>query len=247
MRKIIFIAISLVSFSDITFAARVVVPSSSPSSPSSHSASWTGFYAGLNGGVVFNNVDLNSNQLGFTNVSGTCDESANSSSFFPGLQLGYTWQVNAKTVLGVEGDYTYNTNQRTTLHCTCPFNSDVSDRFKFTNRQQGSIRARLGYILKEHFLPFISAGGSFANVGLKYSNEGGDYYSTQTTKSGWLVGAGIEWEFLHNWSLRTEYSYADYGKVNLNIPTIYGLNDPNGAGHAKLKTNTVRVAVNYWF
>lgn len=238
MKKNIFIAISLVIFSNAAFAAKA---------SSSSSFIWTGFYGGVNGGVVFNNVKLNANQLGFTNMSGTCDDNTNFSSFFPGAQIGYAHQFASKIVLGVEGDYTYNINQSKTLDCICPFNNDVSDQFKFNNRQQASIRARLGYAWKNNLFPFLSVGGSFADVGLRYSNEGGDHYSTQTTKAGWLAGAGIEWKFLNNWSLRADYYYADYNRVNLNIPTVYGLNDPNGGGSARLVTNNVRVAVNYWF
>jgi outer membrane immunogenic protein len=50
---------------------------------------WTGFYASVNGGVVFNNAELRSAQLGFTNPSDTCNTSADFSSFSPGIEVGY--------------------------------------------------------------------------------------------------------------------------------------------------------------
>lgn len=80
-----------------------------------------------------------------------------------------------------------------------------------------------------------------------YKNEGGDYYSRKTTKPRWLIGAGIEWAFMQYWSLRVEYDYVDNGNaINLNLPTIYGLEDPNGHAHVDLASNNIMVAINYW-
>lgn len=90
-------------------------------------------------------------------------------------------------------------------------------------------------------------GASFANAGLTYKNEGSDYYSQNTTQAGWLIGAGIEWSFRQNWSLRTEYSYVNYGNaIHLKIPSIYGLLDPNGNARVNLNANNLLVAINYW-
>jgi len=129
------------------------------------------------------------------------------------------------------------------------FNHDVYDQFQFKNQTQTSIKGQLGWVQdwNKHILPYLTAGASFANVGLTYQNEGGDYYSTTTTKPGWLIGVGVEWAFTKHWSLRSEYSFVDYGKaVNLEIPTVYGLNDPNGNAKVNLKSNNIMVAINYW-
>ena len=78
-------------------------------------------------------------------------------------------------------------------------------------------------------------------------NEGGDFYSKNTTRTGWLIGTGIEWSFRKNWSLRAEYAYVDYGNtLKLKIPSVYGLVDPNGNARVSLNTNSILVAINYW-
>jgi outer membrane immunogenic protein len=208
---------------------------------------WSGFYAGLNGDAVLNYVDMQSNNASFTGLSGTCDKRANFASFSPGAQIGFVHQFNSNLVLGIEGDFNYNTNQRTSLNCTCPINPGVSDSFVFNNRMQGSLLGRLGYTFRNSsLLPFFTAGGSLANLGLKYHNEHGDYYSANTTKAGWVVGVGMEWRMLAAWSLRAEYSYVSYSDVKMHVNTIYSVTDPNGAARAALHTNNVELAINYW-
>ena len=212
--------------------------------------SWAGFYAGVNGGFVFNKVQLNSQQAGFTNPSETCNTSSDFSTFFPGIQLGYMYQFHNSLVSGIEANVTFNTHQKDILACNCPDNPNVSDRFSFRNQMQGSIKGRLGRALNWNnslLLPYLTAGASFTNAGLTYANEGSDYYSKNNSKAGSLIGAGIEWAFKHNWSLRAEYSYLNYGKtIKLKIPSIYGLADPNGKARADLNANAILVAISYW-
>lgn len=208
---------------------------------------WTGLYGGFNFGGIFNDVDLKSQHLGLIDPTDTCNIDSNFSSFFPGAQLGYLRQIESNFMLGIEGDFTYNVNQIDKVSCNCPFTPGVSDRYSIKNRLQASIRGRLGYSINSHILSFISVGGSFADLGMTYSNESGDYYSTNASIPGWLVGAGFEWGFFHTWSIRAEYYYVDYNNINMSIPNIYGLYDPNGNAYANISSNNVRLVINHWF
>jgi outer membrane immunogenic protein len=213
--------------------------------------SWTGFYVGANAGIAFNNVRLNVQQLGFSSLSQTYNANSNFSTFFPGIQFGYMYQFANNLVSGIEANVTINTHQADTLTYPAPYNNPGYDQFSFKDRLQSSIKGRLGRALHWHkkiLLPYVTAGVSFANVQLTYNNEGGDYYYKSTTAPGWLLGAGMEWAVNANWSLRAEYSYIDYGSaINMNIPSVFGLIDPNGVAHAKLSSNNIAVSVNYWF
>lgn len=212
--------------------------------------SWTGFYIGVNAGVAFNNVQLKAQQLGFSNLSGTYNTNSKFSTFFPGIQLGYMYQLPHYFVSGIEANVTINTNQKDILNYNCVYNNNVYDQFSFRDQLQSSIKGRLGRAInwnKSIFLPYLTAGVSFANVGLTYKNEGGDYYSKNTTSSGWLFGTGIEWIFSKKWSFRAEYSYINYGNaINMNIPSVYGLIDSNGSAHVNLSSNNIAVSINYW-
>lgn len=212
-----------------------------------HQDYWTGFYGGLNIGGVFNHADLRSNHDGLIGLTGTCAEDSRFSSFFPGLQSGYARTFNSSMVLGIEGDFTYNLNQTGNIQCTCPFTPDVSDRYTVKNRLQGSLRGRFGYLVRPQILPFITFGGSFADTGMTYTNEGSDYYATQKTQSGWLVGTGIEWKLAPVWSVRGEYYYIDYSNLHMRMTSIYGLTDPNGKADINLSGSNVKLSLNYWF
>ena len=212
---------------------------------------WTGFYAGAEAGDIFNDVHVSAQQLGFTSPNEKCNTSSTFASFSPGLQLGYIYQFpNSLISASIEANVLFNTNQRERLDCRCPDNPDVSDSFSFKNKMQSAIKGRVGRAYNwsnSVVLPYITTGASFANVGLTYKNEGGDDYSQTTTQTGWLIGAGIELAILQNWSLRAEYYYADYGNIiRLEIPSIYGLIDPNGNARVDLHFNNFVIAINYW-
>jgi len=208
---------------------------------------WTGFYGGIGLGGNFTSTDLHSNHSGYINPDGKCNVSSSISSFSPGVQFGYLHQFESNVVLGVEGDFTYNTQNRTNITCPCPTFSPVKDRFRAENLLQGSLRGRLGYALDNNLLPFVSVGVSFADMGIKYSNEAGNSYNKTATQAGWLAGAGLEWGFSDDLSVRAEYYYSAYNRLNIAIPSVYGLTDPNGSAHLNVNDNTVRIALNYWF
>lgn len=216
----------------------------------SSSSNWTGFYAGMNAGFVFNNLKLRSQQIAFTNPSEQCNSNSDFSTPFTGIQLGYMYQSPNSLVSGIEANIAFNTEENNKLGCSCLINPNVSDRFSFRNQRQAAIKGRLGHVLnwyKTPLLPYVTAGASFAHVGLSYANESGDYYSKNTTQAGPLIGAGIEWAFTQNWSLRAEYNYVNYGKIiTLRIPNLYGLEDPNGNARINLNSNNIVVAINYW-
>jgi len=241
---------SIIAKSVMTAISMVGIASADTLSHHSLLNNWTGFYVGANAGVVFNNAQLKSQQLGFTSPSDTCNASTHFSTFSPGMQLGYLYQFPNDLAFGIEGNINFNTHQTSTLGCTSAFNSEVYDRFSFRNQLQSSIKGRLGRVVNwnNNFLfPYVTTGINFANLGLTYQNEGGDYYSKNMTSSDWLMGAGIEWALSSNWSLRAEYFYVNYGNaINLNIPSVYGLIDPNGAAHLNLSSNNVSVSINYW-
>ncbi len=214
--------------------------------------SWTGVYAGVTAGLVFNHSELVSQQLAFTEPSNTCNTDSDLTSFSPGLQVGYLYQFSNLLVTGVEANFLVNTNQRDTLTCDCSSNPNVYDRFPFKNTLQGSIKGRIGRAInswnKGSFLPYLTVGASFADVGLTYENEGGNYYSKSNGTTGWLIGAGIEWAFRQHWSVRTEYFYVDYANaVNLALANIYDLIDPNGNAQVDLSSNNLTMAISYWF
>jgi outer membrane immunogenic protein len=209
---------------------------------------WTGAYAGLNLGSIWTNSHLTANHEFFISDTGTYSQNLNSTNVNPGFQFGYLYQFDHNWVVGGEADFSYPATSNT--YTNTYQDTGAFDRFNVRNNLQGSLRLRAGYAI-DRFLPFITAGVSFASMGLYYDNEeqnSDNAYSTSTTQTGWVLGGGLEYGVLDNLSVRTEYLYTDYGNaLNMSMPNVAGISDPNGAAHVNMSTNVLRAAVNYRF
>jgi outer membrane immunogenic protein len=224
-----------------------LLPSIIWANSSSFEKKWTGLYAGGNVGAIFNRAVLNSNHNAFSNWDGTCNQTNHFSSAFIGPQAGILKQFDSKLVVGIEGDFTYNFSQATDATCTCDFYPDIYDQFTLSNRNQGSIRGRLGYSIKQNLLPYFTAGGSFSDMGIAYNNEANEQYSHHTTQYGLMIGGGLEYAYSQKLSFRLEYFYNEYARLDLGLLNIYDVYDPTGHGSYNLSANNIRAAINYWF
>ena len=66
---------------------------------------------------------------------------------------------------------------------------------------------------------------------------------------GWAAGAGAEWMYSRNWSLKAEYLYADLGSAGNRFigTTFIGTPHTTDSFPADLTFHTVRLGVNYRF
>ena len=81
-----------------------------------------------------------------------------------------------------------------------------------------------------------TSGAGAGNIPLNYTGS--------DTRTGWLVGAGVEYGFAPNWSAKLEYNYMDFGSKNVT------LNDPTGRWVAfgiNQTVNVIEVGLNYRF
>jgi outer membrane immunogenic protein len=171
---------------------------------------WTGFYAGLNGGYGWGN--------GKFEGTNTRPEGA-----ILGGTIGYNYQWGS-TVFGVESDLGWN-NAKGSAACafgTCETKSDWL----------GTTRLRLGYAF-DRLMPYVTGGAAYGNMKTNIPGLGSD----SETKLGWAVGAGAEYAFTPNWSVKAEYLHTDLGKVDC---AVCGSN-------VKFNENLVRGGINYKF
>ena len=189
--------------------------------------SWTGFYVGLNGGYAWGHSDWNNSAAG--NVSFNVKK----------YQLGGTFGYNMQTgsfVDGLEGDVDASWADGSAGGGTAGGPCATSCTTK--NSWLATGRGRLGYAF-DRFLPYITGGAAIGNIKGTASNGG----SIDKTKVGWVVGAGVEWAFMANWSAKVEYFYADLGKITCDAGTCGGGADTE----ISYKTNIARVGINYRF
>jgi len=187
-------------------------------------ASWTGFYIGVNGG----GGRLNATQNHYTSDGVCADErqfscTLNASGGIFGLQGGYNVQ-SRNFVYGIEGDYDWAGLSKT--QSGLPNSSVVRAKVDWL----ASVRGRMGLAVDDT-LVYVTGGVAFAGV---KSGWGGGYSGTANTccdvtsgsRTGWVVGGGVEHMLTPNWTIRAEGLYYDLGTDQAN-PTVNGTLRPS--------------------
>jgi outer membrane immunogenic protein len=198
---------------------------------------WTGFYIGLNAGGAFTDSDYTLNPEGCF-LTGACGgspafnplrtESGNhdGASFIGGGQIGYNWQA-ASWVFGIEADIQYNSLSETvvsTRALAAPLAGTISHSNSLKTEWFGTVRGRIGFLVQPNWLLYATGGLAYGNIksASTVAFTGADTYAggIDTTRAGWTVGGGTEWQFDRNWSLKLEYLYVDLGSVDYGVPCV---------------------------
>jgi outer membrane immunogenic protein len=219
LRKILLASAALVAFAGAASAADMPARMATKAVPYVQMYNWTGFYIGANLGYGWARDTAGGSSTNLNGVIG-------------GGQIGYNWQMN-NLVLGIETDF-QGSGQRasgTGLVLGVPFS--VSERVRYF----GTVRGRLGYAWDRTLL-YVTGGYAYTNIGGDLS-VGAFSTSSNTTKSGYTVGAGLEYAFAGPWSVKAEYLYVDSGTTTL---TLAG-----ATADVRIKNNIGRVGINYRF
>jgi len=165
--------------------------------------SWTGPYAGLNIGAIRTRTDVE--------VSEFCcqwfDARLQKTGVTLGGQIGHNWQRD-NFVFGLEADLNWVDARASRTAAGMGVSSDLSSRLNW----YGTVRARAGILLAPPTL--LYATGGLAVAGIKnraFSNFAPFDIRTSGTRTGWTAGAGIEHQFGHNYSVKAELLYMDFG------------------------------------
>jgi len=173
---------------------RQAMPTKAPSYVAPYN--WTGFYVGINGGGGWGTSSFSA-----PFSTGTIDTSGG----VVGGTVGYNWQ-NGPVVFGLEGDVDWS-DIRGSAAC-------AATSCETRNDWLGTFRGRLGYAANQ-FMPYLTGGLAVGNIKTNITGVG----STDDTKAGWTVGAGLEAKIAGPWSAKIEYLYMDLGTVAMNIPS----------------------------
>jgi len=174
--------------------------------------SWSGLYIGGN--------------LGDARLRRTVDDSfgrnfSNSGSgrFIGGGQVGYNYQfANSNFVLGAEANFDWagSKNGNGILIPAVGLIQVTSGNASIT-----TAAARFGFA-NDHWLFYGKAGGGWVGgQGLTVTNltTGASVSSSNSsTRSGGLLGVGVEWAFANNWSARLEYDHLGLGSRSFTVP-----------------------------
>jgi len=79
------------------------------------------------------------------------------------------------------------------------------------------------------------------------NNATGQSASVAFNRTGWTVGAGVEWMFARNWSAFAEYDYADFGSATGTLPNAAAVTGGPNVVSLKSEVHTALVGINYRF
>ena len=175
--------------------------------------SWTGFYIGAHIGAGWGTIesDVLFHDFAFP------FSSHNINGFLGGGQAGWNWQVSPWLVIGFEGQFS-GADIKGDAPCGV-----IVNLFSCHTKVDwvASAAGRVGVTYNQTLL-YVKGGGAWAETksSADLLNLGEVTFSANKTRSGWMVGAGIEQALWTNWSAKIEYNFMDFGTDTI----AFGLN-----------------------
>jgi outer membrane immunogenic protein len=207
--------------------------------------SWTGFYVGANIGGAWVRNDWTDTRF-LTNFNNN-----NNGVLIGGGQMGANYQIG-NFVIGAEWDFDWaGNNNRTGVVIPGVGNIVVTNN----NRWITTMAARFGFAV-DHWLIYGKAGGGWVgddnltvtNVTTGVSLTCSTFPNCgNTSNGGWLVGAGFEYAFTNNWTVKLEYDYLGLQNRTFVIPVAAPLLAGDTLTSNNRNVQEVKVGVNYLF
>lgn len=231
--KFVVPAILLTSlFAAPAFAADLgVVSQPAPAAFEAASQNWTGFYAGIFGGVSTGDFEYGLDApapippgVGFD---------VNGGGGIAGIQVGADYQFD-QFVVGAVADIALS-NHRAELSVSLGGPAvDLSSTLTY----MGTIRARAGFTF-DNLLAYAHGGVAFGKTEQEFAGAAIPGLD-DVNRVGFTVGAGIEYAVTENISLQTEYAYTSFDDEELISSGGVSLNEA-------LSFHTVKAGVNFRF
>ena len=254
--RTIAILVGALSLSGSAFAADMATKMPVKAPPAASPVhSWTGFYGGFDGGygwggggVAFTPNDVLANDVtcgGAFGSGSTCPPptSVGITGAFGGLQVGYNWQFNQSTLIGIETDLDSARIRGAGTSSFPLFAATAPGTSSFAPQQDvdwfGTLRARLGWLPSDNLLLYATGGFAYGHVddnvaldvnpgiggaatggfGFSCTSPGVNCFSgsTSRTVTGWTAGSGLEYALAADISVKAEYLYVRLGGQAVNV------------------------------
>jgi outer membrane immunogenic protein len=191
-----------------------------------------------------------------------------------GVEAGYNWQLGPSWLVGLEADFELLSNgggssQVTQVAPRIGFPGDTytstvsaSERVDWL----GTVRGRLGFLITPTWLVYGTGGLAYGSASSSTGITGGETPNTGTTnivgagtysaiRVGWTAGAGMEYMFAPNWTVKAEWLHYDLGSASYSNGTMSGfLTGTTTTAFTDVSSSTVkftgdivRAGVNYKF
>jgi outer membrane immunogenic protein len=205
--------------------------------------SWSGFYVGWNVGAGWGTKEWTATSERFdgqTPVLFTTGDVVGANSvngLLGGGQVGWNWQ-SGWAVWGIEAQGEW-ANLRGFNQCfqdAAPGGAfDFATRCGTNVRALGTVAARFG-LTSDRTMIYVKAGGAWANDRFSLHQTTNpnfppfgtfSYGDINDTRTGGMVGVGVEHAVSMNWSAKMEYNFMDFGTKSY---AFAGLFNPPGGG-----------------
>lgn len=215
---------------------------------------WSGFYLGAQAGYMQSNGSDTDFCLSLEGVGSECFSEADdgfdvgdfsAGGVTVGGYVGYNYRIDS-VVLGLEGEFNWD-------------NTDGNNGFgglnlNTSNDWDAAIRARLGFVVDERALLYVTGGPSWldtqldTNLGIGVAATPDFSSGDSSTEFGWVLGAGAEFFVTEHLSVKAEYLHGWYGDVELDaLKATDGTDTLKYYTKQDLQTNVVRAGVAYHF
>jgi outer membrane immunogenic protein len=203
--------------------------------------------SGGNGSVVIPPTDV-------TLINATSVHTTNHAGFTGGGELGYNYKAGS-LLLGAETDFTaVDTDQTTTSTVQSPLLITPPLVYTLDEKAQTdwmwTIRGRIGYVAGPLLL-YGTAGFALSEIKVKLNFADNltppnvIASDNSSTRAGWVVGGGVGYALSQNWSVKTEFLYADFGGITTGATSANGYVTLNT--HSDIHPILVRLGIDYRF
>ena len=190
---------------------------------------WGGPYVGVNFGGAFSSGEHVITPIGWG--------STNPSGVLGGLQFGYNYLAAPSWLIGIEGELGWASAQGKANFV------DPTASLSITSDQNwyDTVTAKVGYVMGPLML-FGKGGAAWMNADYNMQVNSGLSGSTltNTTRPGWIAGAGFEYMLGSHWSAKLEYDHLDFGSKTLVFVNPFG-----NSVTVESAVNQVKAGVNY--
>ena len=181
---------------------------------------------------------------------------SNHNNFLGGGQIGYNWQWGPSWVLGLEADFAGIASPSSTVIAAFPGSAafaPAQSGFARALDSLGTVRGRVGYLTSPSLLLYATGGLAYGETKLQTAfacatcgPPANTVNLTDNWQVGWTAGAGVEWRFAPQWSVKAEYLYVDLGNISNTINYNYGPSSSLTSTYHE-RDNIVRAGINYKF
>ncbi|NEW94987.1 outer membrane beta-barrel protein [Rhodopseudomonas sp. BR0M22] len=207
--KRIFAGVVLASTAAISAqAADLAVKAPYLKAPAAAVYDWTGFYIGANVGVGIGRDLVTHDYPGGGSLNSFYQQPQGA---IGGGQIGYNWQIGSMfgpMLIGVEADIQGSgmSDGYTSLAAGNGANVGYNQKLDWF----GTVRGRVG-LVRGPVVSYFTGGYAAGSFKTTVTQPGVFSFESSGTRSGWVVGSGVEAALGGNWTGKIEYLYLDLG------------------------------------